>query len=488
MAQASEQVTAGAQSARDFFYIGGEWAKPATDKRFNLVNAATEEGLGSVPEGVEADMDRAVAAARHAFDHSGWAQTSGPERAAIMNRFADELEKRAPQIAPTVSSQNGMPISLASQFEAGFPILMLRYYAGLAEGLQDEEERTSPIGQQAIVRRTPIGVVAGIVPWNFPATLAMSKIGPAMAAGCTLVLKPSPGTALDWYFVAEAAEEAGVPPGVINWVPGDRAAGAHLVAHPGVDKVAFTGSTAAGRKVAQVCGEALRPVTLELGGKSAGIVLDDADLDATIPGLQFASLLNNGQACLASTRILAPRSRYDEVVDALADMARGLSVGDPMDESTQVGPMASAEHRDRVLGYVEKGKQEARCVAGGGRPGKLDKGWFVEPTIFANLDNNATIAREEIFGPVLVVIPYDDDEDAIRIANDSEYGLGGSVWSADHDRALNMARRVETGSIGVNGYNISIGSPFGGIKSSGIGREFSQETLAGFQQMKSIYL
>ncbi|MDN5939506.1 MAG: aldehyde dehydrogenase family protein, partial [Salinisphaera sp.] len=389
MAQASEQVVAGMQSVRKTFYIGGKWVEPATDKRFNLVNASTEESLGSVPEGVEADMDRAVAAAREAFDDSSWAQTSGAERAAIMNRFADELEKRAPEIAATISSQNGMPISLSQQFEAGFPILMLRYYAGLAENMEAEEQRTSLIGQKSIVQRTPIGVAAGIVPWNFPATLAMSKIAPAMAAGCTLVLKPSPGTALDWYLVAEAAAQAGVPAGVLNWVPGDRAAGAHLVAHPGVDKVAFTGSTAAGRKVAQVCGEALRPVTLELGGKSAGIVLDDADLDVTIPGLQFASLMNNGQTCLASTRILAPESRYNEVVDALAEMANGLAVGDAMDEATQCGPMASAEHRDRVMGYVERGKQEARCVVGGGKPGGLDRGWFVAPTIFADVDNNA---------------------------------------------------------------------------------------------------
>lgn len=489
MATASNPTLGGdAGTVRNHFYIGGEWTSPSSDKRFDLINAGTSEPFGSVPEAVEADVDRAVAAARQAFDHGPWGAMQPRERAAIMYKFADALEQRAGETVPVVSTQNGMPISMAEQFEGGFPLLLLRYYAGLAEQLETEETRTSPIDQKTIVQRSPLGVAAGIVPWNFPMVLAMTKIAPAMAAGCTAVLKPSPGTALDWYHVAEAAEEAGVPAGVLNWVPGDRPAGAHLVSHPDVDKVAFTGSTAAGRKVAQACGERLRPVTLELGGKSAGIILDDADLASTMEGLAFASFFNNGQACLASTRILAPKSRYDEVVDALAGMASSLKMGDPLDPETQMGPMASSEHRERVLGYIEKGKQEARCVTGGGKPANMDRGWFVEPTIFADVDNHSTIAREEIFGPVLVVIPYKDDEDAIRIANDSEYGLGGSVWSSDHDRALDVGRKVETGSIGVNGYDISIGSPFGGVKSSGLGRELGPETLAGFQQLKSIYL
>lgn len=489
MATASEFLDlSNTQWTRDHFYIGGKWVKPSSGKRFTVVNASTEQAMGSVPEGVEADMDTAVAAARQAFD-GGWGQTTPAERAGIMRKFAVALDKRAPELATTVSAQNGMPVELAKQFEGGFPSAMLRYYADIAENLQEEEQRTNFMDQASIVRRTPIGVAAGIVPWNFPVVLSMTKIGPAMAAGCTLVLKPSPGTSLDWYIVAEAAEEAGVPAGVINWVPGDRGAGAYLVSHPDVNKVAFTGSTAAGRKVARACGELLRPCTLELGGKSAGIILDDAKLDdEMLQGLAFASLLNNGQACLASTRILAPQSRYDEVVEAVAGMASAMKVGDATDSACQMGPMASREHRDRVMGYIEKGKNEARCVVGGGVPKGQDKGWFVEPTVFAGLDNNATIAREEIFGPVLCVIPYKDDEDAIRIANDSEYGLGGSVWSADHDRAMGVARRVETGSIGVNGYVVQIGSPFGGVKSSGLGREFTAETLGNFQQVKSIYL
>lgn len=488
MATASDDIHARINAERDVFYIGGEWTAPSSKKRFELVNASTGQAFGSVPEGVAADMDRAVAAARKAFD-GGWGQTTPRQRAELIYKFAHALEKRASEMASTVSTQNGMPIALAEQFEGDFPTLMMQYYAGIAEQMQEEEERKNVMGQRTIVRRTPVGVVAGIVPWNFPVILSMTKIGPTLAAGCTLVLKPSPGTSLDWYLVAEAAEEAGIPPGVINWVPGDREAGAYLVSHPDVDKVAFTGSTLAGRKVASVCGELLRPCTLELGGKSAGIILDDAKLDEKMAqGIAEASLLNNGQACLASTRILAPKSRYQEVVDFMAGMASSLKVGDAMDRETQVGPMASREHRERVLGYIEKGKAEgARCVTGGSPAKGLD-GWYVEPTIFADIDNNATIAREEIFGPVLCVIPYEDEEDAIAIANDSPYGLGGTVWSANYDHGLDVARKVQTGSIGVNGYMLHLGSPFGGVKASGIGREFSNETLGHYQQLKSIYL
>ncbi|MAA73377.1 MAG: aldehyde dehydrogenase [Salinisphaeraceae bacterium] len=481
-------MTGGVAAEREHFFIGGEWVSPSSDKTFDLVNASTGQVFGRVPEGVEADMDRAVAAAKAAFE-GGWGQTSARERAELMRKFAAALEKRGGDLASTVSRQNGMPVALAQQFEGGFPVAMLQFYAAIADEMQEEEERKNAMGQRTLVRRTPVGVAAGIVPWNFPVVLSMTKICPALAAGCTLVLKPSPGTSLDWYIVAEAAQEAGIPAGVINWVPGDREAGAYLVSHPDIDKVAFTGSTAAGRKVAQACGERLRPCTLELGGKSAGIILDDATLDEEMAqGIAFASLLNNGQACLASTRILAPKSRYDDVVEFMAGVASSLKVGDSMDSSTQVGPMASREHRERVLGFIEQGKKEgARCVTGGGSAKDLD-GWFVEPTIFADLDNNANIAREEIFGPVLCVIPYEDEAEAIAMANDSPYGLGGTVWSADHERALNVARQVQTGSIGVNGYSLHLGSPFGGVKASGLGREFSGETLGHYQQLKSIYL
>ncbi|MEM9133285.1 MAG: aldehyde dehydrogenase family protein, partial [Actinomycetota bacterium] len=286
----------------------------------------------------------------------------------------------------------------------------------------------------------------------------------------------------------EAALAAGVPAGVLNWVPADREVGAYLVEHPGVDKVAFTGSSRAGRQIAARCGELLRPVTLELGGKSASIILEDADLEAFVQGMPLTSLLNNGQTCYLGTRILAPRSRYGEVVDAVAGFVGSLKVGNALDPETHIGPMASEEHRERVEQYISIGKEEARLVVGGGRPAGADDGWFVEPTVFADVDNHATIAREEIFGPVLSIIGYDEEDDAIALANDSDFGLGGSVWSADSDHAVEVAGKVQSGTVGVNGYTISIGSPFGGIKSSGIGREFGPEALLSYQQFKSIYV
>ena len=473
----------------DNLFLDGRWVPPATGRRIEVVNATTEESLGSVPEAGEEDVDRAVSAAREAFEHSPWGSATPAERADVLSRFADALEKRSSELTRTVSLQNGMPLSLSEQFEGGYAVALLRYYAALATSTEFEERRPSPLGFDTLIRRSPVGVVGAIVPWNYPVVLAITKIAPALAAGCTVVLKPSPGTVLDSFLLAEAAEEAGVPAGVLNWVPGGRELGAYLVSHPGVDKIAFTGSTAAGRLIAERCGRLMRPVSLELGGKSAAVVLDDADLDKVTEGLYFASLANNGQTCMACTRILAPRSRYDEVVDALAGWLSGLQVGDPLEPSTQVGPLASAEHRDRVEGYIAKGLGEgARLVSGGGRPAGFDRGWFVEPTLFADVDNAATIAQEEIFGPVLSVIPYDGDEDAVRIANESEYGLGGSVWSADAARATAVARDVQTGTIGVNGYVIDLNAPFGGVKASGIGREFGPEALAGYLQLKSIYL
>jgi geranial dehydrogenase len=405
-----------------------------------------------------------------------------------MLRFTAALAKRSDAIARAVSSQNGMPLAISSMLEGQLPLGFMQYYAELARNLVSEDTRPSQMGKETLVNRTPIGVVAAIVPWNFPVVLALTKIAPAMAAGCTLVVKPSPGTILDSYILAEAAAEAQVPAGVINWVAADRGVGAYLVSHPGVDKIAFTGSTAAGRSIARVCGELLRPVTLELGGKSAAIILDDADLDAVAQGLPSVSLLNNGQTCFACTRILAPQSQYKQVVDAVAGMVGALKVGDPLDMSTHVGPMASSAHRSRVEGFIAKGKSDARLVAGGGRPKGLDRGWYVEPTVFADDSYTSTVAREEIFGPVLTVIPYKDEADAVRIANDSIYGLGGSVWSRDPARARRVAGRVQTGTIGINGYLPSIGSPFGGVKASGLGREFGPETLSAYQQVKSTYV
>ncbi|MBV9312427.1 MAG: aldehyde dehydrogenase [Pseudonocardia sp.] len=474
----------------DKLFIGGSWVSPSSSRTITVVSASTEEIIGSVAEAQEADVDAAVDAARTAFDDSnGWAHWEPAQRAEAMERFASALESRGQEIAQRVSSQNGMPIAISSAFEATFPAYLLRYYAGVARATNLEEDRTGLLGGTIKVRHQPIGVVGAIVPWNFPQSLAAFKYAPALAAGCTLVIKPSPETVLDMRLVADAAAEAGIPNGVINFVPGGREIGAYLVAHPRIDKVSFTGSTAAGRSIAETCGRLLRPVTLELGGKSAAIVLDDAELDlATIGQKLFqATLLNQGQTCFLGTRVLAPRSRYDEVVQTFAAMAGSLKIGDALDPTTQIGPMVSDRQRNRVEGYIAKGKAEgAKLVLGGGRPAGQDKGWFVEPTIFANVDNNHTIAQEEIFGPVLSLIAYDDDDDAVRIANDSDYGLGGTVWTADSDRGLGVARRVQTGTIGVNTYLLDPTSPFGGVKASGIGRELGPEALGSYQQIKSI--
>lgn len=475
-------------TSRDSFFIGNEWVKPSSDRRFTLTNASTEEEIGTVPEGVEADIDAAVAAARDAFDNSGWATSAPAERAAVMERFMAAIAARGADIAEAVSVQNGMPIALSSQLEGQFSAGIIQYYAELAKGIGQPDVRPSQMGKETLVESSPLGVAAAIVPWNFPVTLALNKIAPAMAAGCTMVIKPSPGTILDSYIIAEAALEAGVPAGVLNWVAAERDAGAYLVRHPGVDKVAFTGSTVAGRKIAAVCGELLRPVSLELGGKSAAILLDDVDIGSFLQGVPMASLLNNGQACYNGTRVLAPKKRYDEVVGALADFAKSLKIGNALDPETHIGPMASGAHRDKVQSYIEIGKGEARLVAGGGRPAAQNSGFFIEPTIFADVDNSARIAQEEIFGPVLAVIPYDGEDDAIRIANDSEYGLGGSIWSADSEHAKAVAHRVDSGTVGVNGYMPSLGSPFGGVKASGLGREFGPEALGAYQKLKSIYV
>ncbi|MEU6657647.1 aldehyde dehydrogenase [Streptomyces sp. NPDC046821] len=475
----------------EHLYIGGQWVRPATGRLITPVNPSTEEPLGSVPEAMEEDVDAAVAAARAAFDSpGGWASWEPARRAEVMERFAAELDARAEAIATAVSSQNGMPIAIARQLEVGYPGAVLRYYAGLARTTEFSETRDGLLGGSVEVRKVPVGVVGAIVPWNYPQVLATFKIAPAMATGCTVVLKPSPEAVLDSFLVAEAAEAAGVPAGVLNIVPGGREAGAHLVSHPGVDKVAFTGSTPAGRAIAEVCGRLLRPVTLELGGKSAGIVLDDAVLDPAEIGEELvrATLTNNGQTCFLSTRILAPRSRYAEVVDLVTALARSLPVGDALDERTLVGPLVSAQQRDRVEGYIAKGLAEgARLTTGGGRPAGLERGFFVEPTVFADVDNRSVLAQEEIFGPVLCVVPYEDVDDAVRIANDSDFGLGGTVWTADPERGAAVARRVQTGTIGVNRYLPDPAAPFGGFKASGLGRELGPEGMQAYLQTQSLY-
>lgn len=408
-----------------------------------------------------------------------------------MRRLAGALEERVDDITPLVSRESGMPITLSRALEGGMPGLLLRFYADLICAHSQEERRDGLMGRPVIVRRETVGVVAAISPWNAPQALSSGKYAPALAAGCTLVLKPAPQTSLNALLFGDAVVAAGLPAGVINIVPVDREVGAYLVSHPGIDKVAFTGSSAAGRSIAEVCGRLLRPVTLELGGKSAAIILQDAVLDdeAMMQELFAATLLANGQSCFSGTRILAPRSRLTEVTEAITAMAGSLTVGDPLEPGTHIGPMATKAQRDRVEGYIAKGRAEgSRITVGGGRPDHLDRGWYVEPTVFADVDNRQVIAPEEIFGPVLVVTSYEDENDAIRIANDSDFGLGGSVWTSDAEHGIDVARKVKTGSFGVNHYLTDPIAPFGGVKASGIGRELGPEGLTAYQQLKSIYV
>ena len=464
-------------------FIDGEFR--LADKCEPVLEAATGEVLGDGASATESDIDAAVAAARAALPE--WRGASPDHRAGVLTAFAAALHRRAQSTSELVSRENGMPMALSGGANGLFPAALLGYYAKLITSTPLEEVRPSAIGH-TIVRHEAVGVVAAIVPWNYPQALAAFKLAPALAAGCTVVLKASPETALDALVFAEAAEEAGLPAGVLNVVPGGAQAGAHLVSHPGVDKVSFTGSTAVGRIIGEACGRLLRPVTLELGGKSAAIILDDADLDATMKGLKSVSFINNGQTCFLGSRILAPRSRYPEVVDALVGLVDGLIVGDPLNTATDIGPVVSSRQRERVLDYIETGKiSGAKLVAGGGVPRDQPRGWFVSPTVFTDVHNSDRIAQEEIFGPVLAVIPYDGDDQAIALANDSEFGLAGTVWSTDSDRATEVAREMRTGTVGINDYQLDIGAPFGGVKASGIGRELGPEGLHEFFDLKSIY-
>jgi betaine-aldehyde dehydrogenase len=473
---------------REKLFIGGEWADPQGSDTIDVISPHSEEVVGRVPEGTPADIDRAVAAARDAFDNGEWPRLAPEERIAAVQRFSDAYAAQMMDMAAVITEEMGSPISFSQLAQTPAPWMMLNAFIGVASAYPWEEERQGVLGSPVIVRSEPVGVVGAIVPWNVPQFVTMSKLAPALLSGCTIVVKPAPETPLDAFMMAEVLEAAGIPKGVVSVVPAGREVGEHLVTHPGVDKIAFTGSTAAGRRIASLCGERLKRVSLELGGKSAAIILDDADLDATMAGLKFASLMNNGQACVAQTRILASRKRYDEVVDALASTVGDMAIGDPADPATEIGPLVAERQQERVEKYIALGQEEgARVVlGGGGRPSGFDKGWYVQPTVFADVDNTMRIAREEIFGPVLAVIPYDGVEDAVSIANDSEYGLAGSVWTTDTDLGMSIARRVRTGTYGVNQYSMDFIAPFGGYKGSGVGREFGREGLEHYIELKSI--
>jgi aldehyde dehydrogenase (NAD+) len=472
----------------EYLLIGGQRRRPASSRTIDVVSPHTEQVIGRVPDAAPADVDAAVEAARTAFDTTDWALRPARERAEIVARFAELYAARLAEMADLITAEMGSPTRFSRAAQSARALMMVNTNLALAEVYPWEERREGSFGAPVIVRREAIGVVAAIASWNGPQLVAMSKITPALLAGNTVVFKPAPETPLDAYVMAEMLDEAGLPPGVLSIVPAGRETAEYLVAHPGVDKVAFTGSTVAGRKIGAICGEQLKRCTLELGGKSAAIILDDADLGRTVEGLRGASLANSGQACVLQTRILASRDRYDEVVDAVGALVESMPVGDPMDPATEIGPLAAARQRDRVNGYIELGQKEgARLVVGGtGRPDGLDTGWYVRPTVFADVSNDMRIAREEIFGPVLAVIPYDDVDDAVRIANDSDYGLAGSVWTADAEAGLDVARRVRTGSYGINQYGAEYRAPFGGYKKSGVGREFGPEGIDIYTELKTI--
>ncbi|MFC9359990.1 aldehyde dehydrogenase [Rhodococcus sp. NPDC057014] len=472
----------------DKLYIGGKWVAPATDQVLEVFSPATEELIGSCPVASPADIDDAVAVARRAFDEGPWPQTTPAERGEILAKAAKLIEERGETLNALISSEMGQPPAMVGMMQQTPSLATLNFYAGLANEFEWEQTRTGVFGQTKVLRE-PVGVVAAVLAWNVPLFLAVNKLSPALLAGCTVLLKPAPESPLSTHVLAEIFAEAGVPEGVISVLPGGAETGEYLVSHPGIDKITFTGSSPVGRKIGAIAAQNLKRCSLELGGKSAAIILEDADLASTMPMLVMSGLMNTGQACVAQTRILAPRSRYDEVLDALVAGAGFMAVGDPSDPAAQLGPLISEKQRDRVEGYIAKGKEQgARVMLGGGRPDGLDKGWYVEPTIFADVDNSMTIAREEIFGPVLSVIPYDSEDEAIKIANDSDYGLAGSVYTTDIDHGLAVAKQIRTGTYAINWYAFDPGSPFGGYKASGIGRENGPEGLEAFCETKSVLM
>ncbi|MGY4101849.1 aldehyde dehydrogenase [Nocardia sp. R16R-3T] len=466
-------------------FIGGESVAATGTGVIEVVNPATEQVIGTVSDSNAADVDAAARAAHDALP--GWAATTAQRRGELIDALADALERRGEAITALVTEQNGTPISFSKYASDIVPVSAYRYFAGLAREFEAEVDYPSADGTTTLVRREPVGVAALIVPWNGPLALLSWKLGPALAAGCTVVIKPAPETSLDMVYLAEAVTEAGIPPGVVNIVTGGRETGEALVAHPLVRKIAFTGSTAAGRAIGRVAGEAFKSVTLELGGKSAAILLEDADIEAFTANLLSFILPISGQVCYSQTRILAARSRYEEVIAALSKAIDQYSVGDPFDPNTAFGPVSSVRQYEKVTGYLRRGIEEGAVVAHGGLVEKAT-GYYVQPTVFRDVDNSMSIAREEIFGPVLVVIPFDTEDEAVAIANDSDYGLAGSVFTADAERGLALARRVETGTIGVNRYNVVHDAPFGGVKGSGVGRELGPESLDAYVTVKSIFV
>ncbi len=469
----------------DQLFIGGHWRNPSSGQRLTVISPHSEEPIGDVPAAAQEDVDTAVAAARRAFDHGPWPRLDPRERMRKVEELAAIYAGHLDEMADLITAEMGSPRSFSRLGQAAGAASMMHLALAAARDFPWVERRQGVLGEVHL-RRAPVGVVGAIVPWNVPQFLIMPKLIPALIAGCTVIVKPAPETPLDALWLAEMIEQLNLPDGVVSVLPGGPDVGEALVRHPGVDKIAFTGSSAVGRRIAALCGEQLKRVSLELGGKSAAIVLDDADIGKTVNELKTASLMNNGQACVAQTRILVSERRRDEVVDALAEMMSGMQVGDPSDEATDIGPLVAQRQQHRVQDYIRSGlKEGARIVLGGEDPAN-ERGWYVRPTLFTDATNDMRIAREEIFGPVLTVLTYRDEDDALRIANNSDYGLAGSVWTADIAHGLEIAAGVRTGTYGINMYTLDISSPFGGFKQSGIGREFGPEGLSEYVELQSV--
>jgi betaine-aldehyde dehydrogenase len=465
-------------------YVGGRWRASSAPP---IVVRSPHDGsvVGEAGQATAADVDHAVAVAAAAFEAGTWSRRPVAERIEVLERLVPLYATRSEELAATISRENGSPITFSQLGQVGAVPFLVQGFLDGARALEWEGAIPGMLGETRVWRE-PVGVVAAITAWNVPQILIVAKLVPALLAGCSVVVKPAPESPLDAMVLAELVDQLGLPDGIVSILPGGPEAGRQLVAHPQVDKVAFTGSTAVGREIAAVCGQHLKRTSLELGGKSAAMVLDDADVARTAGGLRFASFMNNGQACAAQSRVLAPRARYREVVDALEVEVRTFTVGDPLDPATEIGPLVNERQQARVQGYVALGEEEGARLVARGAPGP-DGGCYVAPTLFADVDNQMRIAQEEIFGPVLVVIPYDDEADAVRLANDSPYGLGGSVWTKDKARGLELARRIRTGMFGVNTFGPDTAAPFGGYKASGIGREYGQVGIEAFLETKAVH-
>jgi aldehyde dehydrogenase (NAD+) len=471
----------------DDVYIDGRWRPSNSTRRTPVTNPASGEIWASVPDGNRIDIDDAVSAARRALPR--WAGTPAEDRAQLLLCLADEVEARARELSNLITTENGTPIA-ESNVAPGHGAAHLRQVVSLLSLLTDEDKRLNPMAAgSSVVRKNPIGVAGLITPWNFPLGLIIVKLGPALLAGCTVVLKPAPETPMAARLLMQAVDAAGFPPGVVNLVTGSTEAGSALVEHPGVDKISFTGSTDVGRIIGATCGRLLRPVTLELGGKSPAIVLDDADASVLASNILRVSMRNTGQTCKACTRLLVPAHRHDELLDLVSDVVSSAPLGDPFDPATFFGPLVSLRQRQRVLDYIDIGRAEgATTVVGGRIPRGLEQGFYVEPTVFRNVTSGMRIAQEEIFGPVLAVIPYSDEDEAVAIANDSPFGLAATVFGVDEDRARAVAQRLDTGNVGINHYGSNAAAPFSGHKASGLGTEFGPEGLAQYLTYTSIHL